>query len=1186
MANAIIGVGFDNWVQNQIVKRQKVNRRTSNKTINELQYQNNNTAFLRLTSAIDVNGSADYARAYQLFGTQFNPISGGESTPELARGVYLDPTNNSAYGWRSNSTFGHIPPPGLISADVKSQNRGSLKEANINIVCHNKDQFDIISKLYLRIGYSMLLEWGWSYFFHNDDPLTPEDNRIGQFRENYSDLDKDFLSGTMWEGAITIEKVLQKINILRKDTCGNYDAIFGRVSNYSWSLEKDGSYNITLTLKTWGDIIESLKANVSHPSNITTDVDSSNTEGQPPLLYNQTKSSVNRILWYWTSVFPRDSAVDPVRNSYFTNPEQVSKNTGLTYSQNNTEYSDIDLATFSFPELEGVTQTGNYSQYKNEYYVRLGAFLRTLQNFTLLYNTDSSDDKKPAIVSLDYDPETNFMFTYPRQGSIDPRVCLIPLNETIESDPVENNTQTPNNTQPTSDNYNVTQKSYRWKTIEVKSTSDGPSLSSLFGADNYSETLAYYEDKTDYANIDSYIADPSFLGNTSGNKTIINNFISSNLDGTSVVKLSSSTTTQNSKNIQVYDDGKNLEETTSIIKELVKASQPPKDVSISDFKTKYIEKQTSPVSIEAVEGKEYLVQYNKLVNTVERSVTSNETASTTTITVIIRTYEAKTYTLTNPNTVYTDTNVSSTEQDSVDVSNSLFGKIKKVNFRVADYDYIGRTMNILVNMNFIAKVLEENINLKDGSVSYFTLLEKIMTGIQSTLGNLNNFNVIYDEDANKIKIIDSTFIPGLNKYKPDLFKDRKNGLFKIYTVDEQEGSFIRDASIKSKMSNAFATMTTIGAQARGNIVGENATALSSWNDGLTDRVIKEKATEMQPSGSTELKDAYPSNLSALTDLYTKINDGNITAEDIDGVKDQCVDLFNYEVGTFIEGKKMPPLGFLPIDLELTFDGLSGVKIYETYTADDRLLPKEYREKIQFITTGVSHRIQNNDWTTTLNSVTSPNYEDSPSINPNIGKIFSVKPKKSNNSKRNGVANVGPAEFVPSKSPASAKQKELVKESVTFTFANGETKGNCGRGTFNLALNLTKLQKNQSPHEGMTVEAGGHANRSGYHSKLETLGYTKYSAGSNLTLAQLKDILRNGPKGANGTAQPWLEGDVVVYWANEGSFGGSIYGHTQMYTGGASISGWSTDNRNNYGLTFVYGDSYNDWNLLIFRAPTI
>ncbi len=42
----------------------------------------------------------------------------------------------------------------------------------------------------------------------------------------------------------------------------------------------------------------------------------------------------------------------------------------------------------------------------------------------------------------------------------------------------------------------------------------------------------------------------------------------------------------------------------------------------------------------------------------------------------------------------------------------------------------------------------------------------------------------------------------------------------------------------------------------------------------------------------------------------------------------------------------------------------------------------------------------------------------------------------------------------------------------------------------------------------------------------------------------------------------------------------------MYTGGASTSGWSTDNRNNYGLTFVYGDSYNDWNLLIFRAPTI
>ena len=132
------------------------------------------------------------------------------------------------------------------------------------------------------------------------------------------------------------------------------------------------------------------------------------------------------------------------------------------------------------------------------------------------------------------------------------------------------------------------------------------------------------------------------------------------------------------------------------------------------------------------------------------------------------------------------------------------------------------------------------------------------------------------------------------------------------------------------MSPAFATVTAIGAQSRGNIIGENATSLSLWNEGLTDRVIRERATEMQPSSSADIKDAYSSNLSILTNLYNKINDGNMTDEDIDGAKNTSVDLFKYEIGTFVEAKKMPPLGFLPIDLELTMDGLSGVKIYETY----------------------------------------------------------------------------------------------------------------------------------------------------------------------------------------------------------------------------------------------------------------
>ncbi len=1167
MANSIIGAGFSDWVYNQILKRQKVNRRTSNKTIDEIRYQNNNTAFLRLTSAIDIDGDSNYARAYQLFNTQFTPTTDGSGVRELATGISLNSNSNTAYGWRSTSTFGFIPPPGLISADVKSQNRGSLKEANINIVCHNKDQFEIISKLYLRIGYSMLLEWGWSYFFHNDEPLDANDTRVGKLRENYSDLDQDFLNGTLWGKEITIDSVLQKINLLRKDTCGNYDAVFGRVVNYSWSLEKDGSYNITLTLKTWGDIIESLKGNVSHNVKINVSSNSSNTKDQPPLLYNQVKSSINRILWYFTSCFDNANAYDYSKNSWFTDPERVSKGTGLTPSQDNKEYSDNDLMSFTFPELNGIKLSGNYSAFKNEYYVRLGAFLRTLQNFVLLYNTANSNTKKPALVEIDYEHDNNFMFTYPRQGSTDPRVCLIPLNNTI-STPTSNN------------NYNVTEKSYRWKTVEVK-------VDDAFFLDS-SEALAYDESTTDYANIDSYVGpNLEFLKNTSANRDKINTFLQDNLNG-KLINISTSTTTSNTKTIPVYNNGETSDMNTGGFFWLNFYTNTIND--LEDFQDNYVNASNKGYisSFTAQEGKEYLIKWGELVETVSETVTSDESVKIVPVTVTIRTYEAKTWMLTNPNTVYaSNNNISPTPgSNAPEVFNNTFEKLKDVKFRVPNYDYIGHTMDIMVNMNFIAKVLEGGIDPKTNSISIFSILDQIMSGIQSSLGSVNNFNTIYNEDTNQIKIIDSTFIPGLDKYKPELFKDRKKGLFATYTLDNEEGSFLRNASIKSKMSPAFATVTAIGAQSRGNIVGENATSLSLWNEGLTDRVIREKATEMQPSSSVAIQDAYSSNLSILTNLYNKINDGNITDEDIDGAKNTSVDLFKYEIGTFVEAKKMPPLGFLPIDLELVMDGLSGVKIYETYTADDRLLPKEYNNKIEFITIGVSHKIQNNDWTTTLNSITSPTYNNSPAVNPNLGNVFQVTSSVAPPVTPLPTVNLP---LIPSVSPASNRQKDLVKKAIDASFSKGELKGKCARGTYNHAVNLTRLQKNQNANLGMNIQAGGNANNSDYWNKLVALGYTQYNVGNDLTRPQLLDTINNGFEGPNGNRQPWVEGDIVVYWSNDGDPKGSYrqFGHTQMYIGDINKSKWTTDNVNNYNTGFVYKSvAANNWNLLIFKAPTI
>ena len=61
-------------------------------------------------------------------------------------------------------------------------------------------------------------------------------------------------------------------------------------------------------------------------------------------------------------------------------------------------------------------------------------------------------------------------------------------------------------------------------------------------------------------------------------------------------------------------------------------------------------------------------------------------------------------------------------------------------------------------------------------------------------------------------------------------------------------------------------------------------------------------------------------------------------------------------------------GFLPFNLKLDMDGLSGMKIYQKIEVDSTFLPTNYPEKLEFITTGINHELKNNKWVTKLNSI--------------------------------------------------------------------------------------------------------------------------------------------------------------------------------------------------------------------------
>ena len=60
--------------------------------------------------------------------------------------------------------------------------------------------------------------------------------------------------------------LLKEIDKHREITNGNYDGFFGKITNFNWSLNTDGSYDITISAISIGDVIESLNINRPLPS--------------------------------------------------------------------------------------------------------------------------------------------------------------------------------------------------------------------------------------------------------------------------------------------------------------------------------------------------------------------------------------------------------------------------------------------------------------------------------------------------------------------------------------------------------------------------------------------------------------------------------------------------------------------------------------------------------------------------------------------------------------------------------------------------------------------------------------------------------------------------------------------------------------------------------------------------------
>ena len=232
-----------------------------------LQYANNKTPFIRLSSGVDVinpilqkyfniTQQDELATRFILEGgtllsNQGKDADGNDIIQSTQR--YTFTGNSGIYGANDlggTSDFGLRPMPGISGISVKSygENISTLRIATVTLDCYTIQQLEALELLYMRPGYRVLLEWGHTQYWVNADDFISQ-----QVRQAIDLIKLD----------ITKESITKKINKYRKDTSYNYDAMFGKVRNFSWEAQTNGSYRCTLEIISLGDIIDSLRINVS-----------------------------------------------------------------------------------------------------------------------------------------------------------------------------------------------------------------------------------------------------------------------------------------------------------------------------------------------------------------------------------------------------------------------------------------------------------------------------------------------------------------------------------------------------------------------------------------------------------------------------------------------------------------------------------------------------------------------------------------------------------------------------------------------------------------------------------------------------------------------------------------------------------------------------------------------------------
>ena len=927
---------FPKFIQNELKRRQDG---MAARTPAFLQQLNTRNAWVRMTSGVNTLNASGNAYNNNLASNYV--LQGGTLLNNTSLRTGLGGSGTSTYDTLSPGGVKHRlgirPMPGITNVSVQSKGAyGSLQEATVSFNCWDIKQLEDLELLYMRPGYTVLLEFGWNFAKDVNGTLP-----------KYDILNKS---------EVSLNKAFAEIYDKIEQSKGTYDALLGYVKNYNWVARDDGGYDCTTTIISLGEVLESLKCNW-----VPIETQAFSDKGLLNLDLPQFRSAIKNS--YELGIIP---GLLHEMWGYLKTNQTSAKNfsTELIDPKKGTKYQlcwsetmqgPVGFNRGGLPKPLGTVESGI------EGWITLGSFCDLLNNYVLL--KDQNNNPLTQITTYETNTRGNRIgdsslkcIASPLSISTNLGVCLVRndnwarlgVKEEEEEKIIDNQaTPTPLTTSVKEDikiafdNEDFSNiKKFKGKTIL------NPDGKSAYYNGDLEKDIIDFANELQSSIVDIIVTDNKIRLILPGNENQNNNFI---------LKSQNSLTLTSLNWFDYFYPSELL-----VIPIPIPIPGVPGAINL-DIGENTLNKRVNAAFEDLFPNRFAITEVGVNDNT-NKSYTKKD------IIPLLKKYlgtasiDPKIQDLIKKQTPEIAQNVAEVAVDTLITNSTLQFLVPGTSLKTKT---LGSISNIYININYlysqaISKNVASNDNQNTNNISIREYLQGILRDIQNSLGNINQFDIQVDERNSIGRIIDLNFTGDPNQ--------------KLFTLQiHNTNSVVRKYGFQSKIFPEMGSIIAISAQDPSGIgkLGYDNATLIAWNDGVRDRLIPKKTFTSDiliSDGISPISFILPF-LTKLYDYFKAIKPGSKTSNinlafgGLDfAYKDFLANLSRYDPRNNFKT-------IIPTELSITLDGIGGMVIGNLFKINQDIVPKGYRNvpgrSLAYIVTKLGHSISDNDWVTDL-----------------------------------------------------------------------------------------------------------------------------------------------------------------------------------------------------------------------------